>query len=159
MRQPIQVAIYCVREGEDGPQWLMLKRIAEGGGLWQGVTGGVEDDETAREAALRELREETGLTPTDFHPIDFTYTFPVPTDMQHLYEPEVNEIREMVFLALVDNDAEPVLDSTEHDSCRWCSLAEADYLLYWPGNRTSLTQCARRLQSIHPHHGIPRNNP
>lgn len=156
MRQPVQVAVYCVRESEHGPQWLMLKRIAEGGGFWQGVTGGVEDDETAREAALRELHEETGLTPIDFHPIDFTYTFPVPTDMQHLYKPEVNEIRERIFLAMVDEDAEPVLDSGEHDRCRWSSLAEADYLLYWPGNRTSLSQCARLLQRINPHHGIPR---
>ncbi len=46
---------------------LLLQRRPEGSdrvaGLWNGVGGHVEAGEHAREGALREVREETGLTP------------------------------------------------------------------------------------------------
>ena len=38
----------------------MLKRIISRGGVWQGVTGAPEGDETIAEGAKRELFEETG---------------------------------------------------------------------------------------------------
>lgn len=48
---------------------LLLQRRPAGSdrfaGLWNGVGGHVEASEHAREGALREIREETGLTPKD----------------------------------------------------------------------------------------------
>jgi 8-oxo-dGTP diphosphatase len=48
---------------------LLLQRRPQGSdrfaGLWNGVGGHVTASEHAREGALREIREETGLTPKD----------------------------------------------------------------------------------------------
>ncbi|MCK4302072.1 MAG: NUDIX domain-containing protein, partial [candidate division Zixibacteria bacterium] len=63
MRQPIQVAIYCVRMDGAHREYLLLHRIPSGGAYWQGVTGGVEGDEGYLAAARRELEEETGFVP------------------------------------------------------------------------------------------------
>lgn len=47
----------------DGPRVLMVRRrVKEGELSWQFPAGGVEDGETAEQAAVRETLEETGLT-------------------------------------------------------------------------------------------------
>jgi 8-oxo-dGTP diphosphatase len=51
-----------------GGQLLLQRRPADSDrfpGLWNGVGGHLEPEEHAREGALREIREETGLTPKD----------------------------------------------------------------------------------------------
>ena len=55
---------------ERGGQYLMLHRVKKEGDLnkdkWIGVGGKFEDKESPEDYALREVREETGLTMTDF---------------------------------------------------------------------------------------------
>ena len=53
-----------------GDSWLMLHRIKKKNDLshdkWIGVGGKFEEDESPEECVLREAREETGLTLTDY---------------------------------------------------------------------------------------------
>ena len=42
-------------------RFLLLKRTPERSGYWQPVTGGIKPRESDKEAALREIREETGI--------------------------------------------------------------------------------------------------
>lgn len=55
---------------ERGDEWLMLHRVKKENDLnkdkWIGVGGRFEDKESPEECVLREVREETGLTLTDY---------------------------------------------------------------------------------------------
>ena len=54
--------VYVIREGDAGAEVLMMERRKQPNlGLWVAPGGKVERDESPHEAALRELREETGL--------------------------------------------------------------------------------------------------
>lgn len=54
----------------DGSRWLMLHRVKKeqdpNAGKWIGVGGKFEEGESPEECLLREVREETGLTLTDY---------------------------------------------------------------------------------------------
>jgi 8-oxo-dGTP pyrophosphatase MutT (NUDIX family) len=149
MRQPLQVLVYPVRTA--GSRWevLLLRRSASRGGFWQGVTGGVDEEEGLVEAARRELYEETGLAPFALEQIDYSYSFPVEEEWRHLYAVGVEEVVEHVFLALVDGQQEPTI-TREHDQWQWCSFHQALGLLTWPGNIEALKRCERFVKARSP---------
>ncbi len=120
MRQPIQVLVYPVKVTKGDWEYLLLRRIASRGGFWQGVTGGVEDDEEILETARRELMEETGLVPSRLQRIDYTYAFPVEDKWRHLYAEGVKEVTE----ALSPADIHAILRSclNERDKTLCLSL-------------------------------------
>jgi 8-oxo-dGTP diphosphatase len=57
-RPPIAAAVIV----EDGRVLLVRRRVKEGTLSWQFPAGEVEEGESAGQAAVREVREETGLT-------------------------------------------------------------------------------------------------
>ena len=139
MKIPIQVLVYPVRYTGSDWEYLLLKRIPSRDGVWQGVTGALEEGEGLEDAAKRELYEETGFTPLKIEKIDLIYSFSVTDEWRHLYDVDVKEIVEYVFVAYV-GAGEPVLDPQEHNQYEWCSIDEALQLLYWPNNKEALTQ-------------------
>jgi dihydroneopterin triphosphate diphosphatase len=111
------------------PSYLVLKRSAHDAiypGIWQMVTGSLKDGETARDGALREFREETGLVPVRFWVVPFVNSFYVPVnDTVHLSPVFAIEARSDALVSLSD----------EHEEFRWCTLDEAKHALVWPGQR------------------------
>ena len=99
-----------------GTEFLVLLRCEADGGYWHTVAGGVEEGETFAEAAVRELREETGLEA----PVEAL-------DAPFVYE----AVHVETFVAEAPADWEPTLD-WEHDDHRWLPRDEAAELLYWP---------------------------
>ena len=58
----LTVEVWLPLRGATPPRMLMLRRSKSRGAFWQGVSGRVEPtDATLRDAAAREVREETGL--------------------------------------------------------------------------------------------------
>jgi dATP pyrophosphohydrolase len=135
MRIPLQVLVYPLARTHPA-KVLLLRRTRRRGGFWQGVTGAPFQHEELADAALRELKEETGFTAERAVDVDFSYSFPVPDEYRDLYSPDASEIIEHVFFAEVC-EAAPHL-SAEHDEWKWCSLQEAKRLLTWEGNRKAL---------------------
>lgn len=99
------------------------------GGTWQMVSGTVEPGEKAYATALRELREETGLTPIHFYQASFVNRFYIAATDQIVLTP--------VFAAEVEGDCNVCL-SDEHTEHSWVSPKEALRRYPWPGQRESL---------------------
>ncbi|MBL8917467.1 MAG: lipoyl(octanoyl) transferase LipB [Myxococcaceae bacterium] len=130
------VSVTVVNEARD--RVLVLRRSAARGGFWQPVTGSVEPGERPDRAALRELREETGLEAT-LEPIDVPHAFALPSSPGTA--PRL--AREFPFMARVP-DAAPVRLSDEHDASEWVSAAEAIARVPWEGLKRSVRTATRR---------------
>ena len=61
---------YIIRQGAEGEEYLMLYRNKKKNdlneGKWVGVGGKFEEGESPEECLIREVREETGLTLTEY---------------------------------------------------------------------------------------------
>ena len=125
-------ALIFVRRGDE---WLVVHRAPEQGGYWHSVAGGVEQGETAAQAAVRELEEETGLA-TGVVDVGAPFSY-VPEDWEPSSRGEGGSVNVECFLAEAPGDWEPELD-WEHDDYRWCALGEALELLFWPEPRDVL---------------------
>jgi 8-oxo-dGTP pyrophosphatase MutT (NUDIX family) len=101
-------------------------------GLWQCVSGSLEDGESVTDGALRELREETGFGPEQiegFYDLD---------QVNQFHEPSYRAIvTGAIFAVRVRPGAEPAL-SHEHDAMRWVTPAGALELAVWPAYRESI---------------------
>ena len=138
MRIPIQVLIYPVRKVNKAWEYLMLKRVKNRGGFWQGVTGAPENNETLSEAAKRELYEETGYSQLDLIKTDVSYIIPMEERWLDIYPKGTKEIPEYLFIAKIHQPGPPKIDPIEHNDWKWCSYGEAMNLLSLDDNKKAL---------------------
>jgi dATP pyrophosphohydrolase len=125
----IEAHIFCKKK--NGIEFLLLKRGEKEiyGGLWQMVTGKIRKGEKAYNAALREIKEETGLKPKRFW---------VTPNVNPFYSHENNYISLIpVFAAEVDENSKVVI-CKEHTEFKWLKPDEAKKMLAWTGQRKSV---------------------
>jgi dATP pyrophosphohydrolase len=126
----VEVCIFAIRGGV--PEFLLLKRSPSEKlypGLWQWVSGSVEDGETAVGAARREMAEETSLEPEALWVVPHVSVF---------YDPSHDSVNlTPVFAARVAPGSGPTL-SAEHSEYLWCEYRSALGKLVWPGQREAL---------------------
>jgi lipoyl(octanoyl) transferase len=134
------------RPDDDGPEFLVLERSPEWQGYWHLVAGGLEDGEDWREAASRELREETGLA-VPVQDLGFRFAYPAaeePAEKQAALGPDVTEIAVAAFVAEAPAGWEPVLDH-EHVGYRWLGARDAAALLRYPEPAEAVRLVEERL--------------
>lgn len=138
MNHGYYASCFVVRPTESGHDFLQLLR-ASGQFMqqtWQLVTGKIEDGETAWQAALRELKEETGLWPIEFYQLDTVNTFYIAARDAIFQSP--------MFCALVTNDAQVKL-SDEHTDYRWVQRGQIASELMWPGEKAALVELMAQI--------------
>jgi len=124
------VDVYVIRPYR--PEWLVLALERSTNtrcpGSWETVHGRIEPDERPEDAAVREVREESGLA------VDRLYS--ITCQPFYLHKPGVVQMA-VVFAAFV---AEPgtVTLGDEHERCEWLTMDEARRRLTWPREREAL---------------------
>jgi dATP pyrophosphohydrolase len=125
------IEAHIFRKSKKGIEFLLLKRSPETiyPEIWQMVTGKMNMGEPAYKAALREIKEETGLIPEKLW---------VAPNVNSFYDHIDDTISFLpVFAGKVSPDSKVVI-SEEHSEFRWASPANTKKLLAWPGQKKSI---------------------
>jgi 8-oxo-dGTP pyrophosphatase MutT (NUDIX family) len=136
----VECWVFRVVPPDDAVEILLIRRAPDRifPGLWQCVTGGVETGETVPAAAIREVREETGLGPEEieaYYDLDQVAPF---------YDEGPDAVVvSAIFAARARPDAVPRA-SHEHDGLRWVPADEAPVLAIWP----SYAESIRRVREV-----------
>jgi 8-oxo-dGTP pyrophosphatase MutT (NUDIX family) len=132
------VDVYIIR-----PSWQVLVLQRASGtrcpGSWETVHGHIERerDELPEAAAVREVREETGLT------VERLYNVTVQPFYLHRYRAVQLAV---VFAAFVAEDTRVVL-GPEHQQAEWLTVDEALARYTWPRSRAALNDIVDLLAS------------
>ena len=131
--ESVLVVIYTV-----GGEVLMLER-RQPPGFWQSVTGSLKWNETSRQAAIREVREETGLV-VDDQLVDCGYTnrFEILPAWRTRYAPDTSWNTEHVFRVEIAGKAPIQLNREEHLRAGWLPARQAADRASSHTNRTAI---------------------
>jgi dATP pyrophosphohydrolase len=145
-RAPFQVLVIPYRHTGHHVEYAVFRRADDG--AWQGIAGGGENDETPRDAAVREMREEAGITTT--HTLLRLGSVGA-IGVQHIrdrdsWDPALQEIPEYAFG--VDVDGSELSLSSEHCEIAWLTFDEALVRLAWESNRTALRELHGRFSAV-----------
>jgi type II secretory ATPase GspE/PulE/Tfp pilus assembly ATPase PilB-like protein/8-oxo-dGTP pyrophosphatase MutT (NUDIX family) len=124
------IDVFLVAREHDEWRVLTLQRslTTRCPGAWETVHGHIEAGEEPEDAALREVREETGLA------VQRLYNVTVqPFYLHHLHTVELA----VVFAAFVDSAA-PVVLGEEHSRYEWLDAVTAAGRFFWPRERSAL---------------------
>jgi 8-oxo-dGTP pyrophosphatase MutT (NUDIX family) len=132
------VDVFVFRHGATGLSVLALRRAAgtRCTGAWEIVHGRVEPGERPEDAAIREVREETGLG------VERLYNL----TCQPFYLHRLSTVQiAVVFVAFVP--AGGITLGPEHDLAEWLSPDEAMARLSWPRSISALREAVQVLYS------------
>ena len=127
------------RRGEDAVEVVLAARRTRRGDLaWGLAKGGIEPDESAEQAAVREVREETGIEAQIELSLGETRYFYVWEDVR---------IRKTVhFFLMRATGGDPMDRDDEMEDVRWFPLERALKRAAYRGEREVLTRAAEHLR-------------
>jgi dATP pyrophosphohydrolase len=121
-KRPVSVLVVIYT---DAGEFLLLNRVRPPH-FWQSVTGSLRPGESPRAAALRELREETGLIgAAGLVDLRASRLFPIKPAWRARYRPGVCFNREHWFALRLPGRRRIRLAADEHSGCVWLRAGEA----------------------------------
>jgi 8-oxo-dGTP pyrophosphatase MutT (NUDIX family) len=132
------VDVFVCRHGPAGLTALVMRRAAgtRCTGAWEVVHGRVEPDERPEDAAVREVREETGLA------VDRLYN--LTCQPFYLHRQSTVQVA-VVFVAFVGSGQVEL--GPEHDLAEWLTPDEAMGRLSWPRSVSALRDVVQVLHT------------
>lgn len=126
-------------------QVLLIER-ADKAGFWQSVTGSLEGDESLREAAIREVMEETGLDANVLPLVDWQISnvYEIYPHWRYRYAPGVTENTEHLFGLELPAPQVVQLSPQEHVRQEWVDWREAAKRVFSWTNVEALRELGRR---------------
>lgn len=115
--------------------------------VWQFIAGGGENNEKPIETALREIKEETGVTAeklTALKSVAFVSAEVVAENMRTRWDKNIFVIPEYSFA--FECNADPNI-SREHIEYKWLPYNDARKLLKWDSNKVAMHEAMCRLNS------------
>jgi dihydroneopterin triphosphate diphosphatase len=130
-------------------QVLLLER-ADKAGFWQSVTGSLEDQETPRQAAIREVFEETGLDATEFDLQDWqsSNVYEIYPHWRYRYAEGITENTEHLFGLELPKKLPIKLAPDEHVRYEWVDWREAATRVFSWTNIDALKRLGERHHLI-----------
>ena len=130
-------------------QVLIMER-ADKAGYWQSVTGSLEVGETPKQAAMREVLEETGLDANQFDLQDWqcSNTYEIYPHWRHRYAPGVVENVEHLFGLALPQALQITLAPDEHTRYEWVDWREAANRVFSWTNIDALKRLGERHNLI-----------
>jgi type II secretory ATPase GspE/PulE/Tfp pilus assembly ATPase PilB-like protein/8-oxo-dGTP pyrophosphatase MutT (NUDIX family) len=136
---PGVVEVFAIRHRAGDWRVLLLQRAGGGKrpGSWETVYGKIDGEEKPEEAALRELREETGLEPAALYNVTVTSFY--------LHQSQTVQMC-LTFAAFIPDDVDVIL-SEEHQRFDWLSLDDACSRFTWPREAHALKDAHHLLHN------------
>lgn len=133
------VEVYLFRRRSGRVEFLLLRRASSRNtlpGVWQPVTGKRRIRERMLAAAVREVREETGLVPVRWWALETMTIYPDTARDAIIALP--------LFAAEIPADAAVKL-SREHDALEWLRAREAASRVLWESQRRGIKAVKREV--------------
>lgn len=132
------VEVYVFRRRRGRVEFLALRRAAGRTlpGVWQPVTGGVRRGERSLAAAVREVREETGLSPRRWWALESPTVF---------FDAIADTIEVLPLFATEIAPDDVVRLSSEHDQHAFLPAREAGARFLWESQRRGLDELRRAV--------------
>lgn len=145
-RQPKQIHVFLYRLSKNGYEYALFQR-EDSKFCWQGVCGGLEDDETVEEGARREIFEEAGICKQlPLYPLESISYLPdtVFSDEERLLWGNHIVVIPMYFFAMPFDGT--IKLSKEHTALKWLPYKEAYDLIYYKDQKIALYELNEKLQ-------------
>ena len=141
MRNPKQVLIFLYRINKEIEYCIFYRKKEK---FYQGLSGGVEDNEELIDTVKREVYEETKIKVNNILKLDTISSIPgINVNKEFNYKNNIYIVYEYAFGIKINN--EKIKLSDEHEKYIWVNFNEAINLLKYDSNKTALFELNERL--------------
>ena len=126
---------------------VLLMERADKKAFWQSVTGSLEENETPRETAAREVFEETGINTNQYTLEDWhlSHVYEIYAHWRFRYAPDITHNTEHIFGLKLPSVIPVQLSEHEHVQHLWVDWKEAiDKVFSWTN-----VEAIKKLAEIH----------